>query len=277
MPSCVDDIIDVSFRNLERLRDVDGGLFFHIDSRNRVRGAKIIRYNARIMELLPKYSNVALFLSSCLSEVSGVCLGDVGLTITAMDRLGYGVIAKRLKAHIYGTSLVDLQKVVPDRICWILESCDIPELRSYVLEKRKLKHRYFGVDYVCVSAVLYAIHYLVVTGCYEEALVWYNFLVDKFWRKNGEWLLSYFPFLDFTYRKAFSVHQLGMAPLYLLELYEKTNEESILGVVQKSVDYGLQFLNGDRVYRNLRNKETRSYECAFDIKGLRMAKKYGVA
>lgn len=275
--SIVDRILDVSYHNLSRLYDNDyGGFFFHIDEWNRVNGDKLVRYNARIVELLADdscssmiYSTVS-FLTCDLVNVFDDCFGDVGLLITALDKLGiYEDKTKVLRKRVYEEPIGNLKRIVPDRILWLLESCSIPELEHYVLDERKLRHRYFVVDYVCVSAVLYAIHYLVMKELYEEALKWYKFLVDTFMCKSGEWLLSYFPFLNWTYRKAFSVHQLGMAPLYLLELYEATHEESILDVVSKSVRFGLKFLNGDRVYRTLWNKETRCYECAFDIKGLK--------
>ena len=283
--SKVECVIDVSYSNLLRMYDGRvGGFFFNIDDRDRVNGRKFLRYNARVVDLFSDsiynglVDSTVAYLTRDSSWIQSACVGDVGLLITALDKYGYdGCFRDLLVKRVHEESMRNLRRVVPDRILWILESCDFPELRRYVLKDHMLRHSFFGVDYVCVSAVLYAIHYLVVKGFYEEALWWYRYLVDKFYLDSGEWKLSYFPSLNWTYRKAFSVHQLGMGPLYLLELYEAVHEESILDVVKASVGFGLRFLNGDRVYRNLLNRETRCYECAFDIKGLMKAKEYGVA
>ena len=283
--SKVDCVVDVSWVNLLRMYDGRvGGFFFNIDERDRVNGGKFLRYNARVLDLLVDSGCKDLleptrtYLTGDSSWIRGACVGDVGLLITALDKYGdVGCFRDLLVKRVHEESMRRLKRLVPDRVLWVLESQDFPELRSYVLKERMLRHSFFGLDYVCVSAVLYAIHYLVVKGFHEEAMWWYRYLVDRFYLPSGEWLLSYFPSLNWTYRKAFSVHQLGMGPLYLLELYEAVHEESILDVVKASVGFGLRFLNGDRVYRNLLNRETRCYECAFDIKGLMKAKEYGVA
>ena len=286
MMSIADRILDVSFNNLSRLYDADnGGFFFHIDKNNHVDGHKLLRYNARVIELLTGYYDAnalrytASYVVATFPVLNNNCFGDIGLLVTALDKIGYPNkdVPYVLRKRLVGTPVHDLKRIVVDRILWILESCNIEGLKDYVFVERKLKRKFFGVNHVCVSTVLYAIHYLTVKGFYEEAMVWYRFLVGTFFLDNGEWTLSYFPSLHWTYRKAFSVHQLGMAPLYLLELYEKVHEESILHVVQKSIEFGYSFLNDDRVCRNLGNNKTRCYECAFDIRGLMKAIEHGVA
>jgi hypothetical protein len=286
---------DLSLKNLHRLYDErNGGFYNSIDKNNQINKAKLLRYNARIIDLLSVndfhvlLNSTANYLKSepllykqrvnFLLNIKGqATIGDVGLFITALRKLtGYEKTINELLYYLKDQPISLLKKQVPDQLVWLLLVYNNEYLKQYVFYERKLKNKFLIFDYFSFPTIVYAIHYLVNTDSIKEAHDWYSFLIDKFFLKNGEWALSYFPFLRWTYRKAFSVHQFGMGPLYLLELYRACGDSSILDVVRKSIEFGMKFVGNDRIYRTLKNKETRSYECAFDYVGLLQAEEFGI-
>ena len=287
--------IDFSLKNLYRLYDErSGGFYNSIDKNNQINRAKLLRYNARIIDLL-NINDFHVLLNSTVNylkseplnykkrvdfrskERGQVTFGDVGLFITVLKKLGgYEETIDKLLQHLKNQPMDSLKAQEPVLLLWLLTACNNESLEQYVFEEKKLECKFLFLNYVNFPTIVHAIHYLISNGNIEEAHNWYTFLFDKFLLKNGEWGLSYFPSLRWTYRKAFSVHQLGMGPFYLLELYEACGDFSILDVVRKNIEFGMNFVGENRIYRTFRNKETRSYECAYDYVGLLKAEEFGI-
>jgi len=292
----ISDIIDIAFKNLNRLYDTEnGGFYYSIDKNNQINKTKLLRYNTRIINLL--YSNskeeynmlyrTSKYLVSNLHKPDGSIyysslkdklanIGDVALFITALNKFTVFDNFLNVSVSWLQQNLNSVRHLDSSQIPWLLSVLNDKNILNYFLNERKMLNKRFYFSYIDFPTIVYTIHYFVETNLIENAHNLCLFLINKMLSKSGEWKLAYFPFLKWRYSKPFSVHQLGMAPTYLLELYGVINDEKILESVKKGIEFGKRFIGKDRIYRTFYNKETRSYECAFDYVGLTKAKEYGV-
>jgi len=280
-------MVDMCETALWRLYDQDeGGFFFGYKGDDTIDRRKLLRYNARVLLLLDGGKNAQIqdtfrfifdkLLSSdarppfhSIGNNGYATLGDIALFVSALKKHGlpHGHFLKLVEQAPKET----MMSVPADQLPWVLEVSNRESIERDFIARRFAARKY-GVPFLSFPTLIYSLHYFTVSNKIELADWVYELLTKYLYQKNGGWALAHLH--PFTYRKLFSVHQLGMAPLYLLEYYEKSQNPTILQQVKKSIECGLQFVGPTRIYRSLSMQETRSYECAFDMAGLKKAGEY---
>lgn len=286
------NIENIAFETLTRLHDTDkGGFFYGFNSKSEINKLKLLRYNARIIDLLDinlhkellyntatyiiknlQQPDGSLFFSSAKDKLASI--GDVSLFVDAITKLNGVEASVILSRNWLDRNINHIRELESSQISWILPVIQDKSIINYLLNERKLKDKRFGLSYISFPTIIYTIHSLLKIELADYAYDLFKLLTKYMFSKQGEWKLAYFPFFKWSYSKPFSVHQLGMAPLCLLELYDIAKDEKILNAVLKGVKFGEKFIGKNRIYRTLHNKETRSYECAFDYVGLTKVKEY---
>ena len=250
----------------------------------------LARYNARVA-LSVDIKEINAIGISCLKNLQrkdgrfyyaseksklGHC-ADVAIAVTALKKHGANVdnSIKYLKTMINNGEYKESIEHV-EQIPWIVDAVEDRTIMKRLLQTNLIEKHWGLIPYISFPAIIYSIHSLVRLGWIAKAVGWADFLIKKMQEPEGAWRLAYFPSLGVALKRDYSVHQFGMAPLYLSELYELVKKENLIDAAVKGVTYGQKFVRRGRILRSLRPRETetRSYECAFDYAGMKKLEEY---